>query len=64
MKHFKIFIIAYSFGNLERVTLADAQHTPDCTAVLGSADRSPYLSAQVQDLNYKDLINYREWMFY
>jgi hypothetical protein len=43
MKHFEIFIIAYSFGNLERVTLVDAQYTPDCAAVLGFADRSPYL---------------------
>jgi hypothetical protein len=60
MKHFEIFIIANSFGNLERVTLVDAQHTPDCTAVLGFADRSPYLSAQVQDLDYKDLMDYRE----
>jgi hypothetical protein len=64
MKDFEIFVIANSFGNLERVTLADAQHTPDCTAILGFADRSPYLSAQVQDLDYKGLMDYREWIFY
>jgi hypothetical protein len=63
MKDFEIFVIANSFGNLERVTLVDAQHTPDCTAVLGFADRSPYLSTQVQDPNYKDSMDYREWMF-
>jgi len=37
---------------------------PDCTADLEFADRSPYLSAQIQDPNYKDLMNYGEWMFY
>jgi hypothetical protein len=41
----------------------DAHHAPDCTADLVFADMSPYLSDQVQDPNYQDLMDYREEMF-